>query len=178
MDSTNYLYDVAKDQGVKLVVGDLYDGGSGLSDHVKHIRTLDTGYNYYKTEDGTWTTKTGSNLLTGLLDEDWDIIVMMERGSNATGFKKEELDEVFDYLNTNKTNPNAKFAWFTTWRYHSSTIRANLATDFGGSVHEMSDRIRALMKEQIQPRGEFTWFIPAVTAVDNISTGFKEFFYY
>ncbi len=172
VDCTNYLYDVAKDQGTKLVIGDLYKGSSTLQEHVDYIRTNQTAYNYYKTQDGTWTTKTGSNLLTGLLDEDWDIIVLMESSRLPLASKKETLDTVVTYVNSNKTNPDAKLAFFSTWRAHNTSTRDYVYDDFHGSVHEQGEQLRRFAKEEIASRGDFTWVIPAGTAVDNAATGF------
>ena len=172
VDCTNYLYDVAKDQGTKLVIGDLYKGSSTLQEHLGYIRTNETAYNYYKTEDGTWTTKTDSNLLTGLLDEDWDIIVLMESNRLVLTSQKEDLDAVVTYVNTNKTNPNAKLAFFATWRFHTTSTNSAVFETFGGDVKNMGDAMRSFMKERIEPTGQFTWIIPGGTAVDNASTTF------
>lgn len=171
VDSTNYLYLVAKDQGKKLVIGDLYDGSTVILDYLNDIHNNTPAFTYYKTEDGTWSTNPNTTLLTGLLDEDWDIIVLKEGASSILVSKKESLDELLAYVKEHKTNPNAEFGWFAPWRHHSTSVRANFIKSFHSDPLEMSLQQRIFLKK-IADRGDFKWIIPSCTAVENASSGF------
>ena len=173
-NTTRFLYDIAKSEGVEnITLGRLYIGGCSLQKHVKCATTNSTEYKYYKNTTGTWELTESATLLYGLQDEQWDIITMQQSSGNSglTDTYDPYLEQLIEYVNTNKTNPNAKLVWHMTWAYQQDNKQAAFA-DYGSSQDTMYQCIVYANETVILPNKAFSGFIPAGTAVQNARTSF------
>lgn len=173
-NTTRFLYDIAKAEGVEnITLGRLYIGGCSLQKHVKCATTNSTEYKYYKNTTGTWELTESATLLYGLQDEQWDIITMQQSSGNSglTDTYDPYLEQLIEYVNTNKTNPNAKLVWHMTWAYQQDNKQAAFA-NYGSSQDTMYQCIVFANETVILPNKAFSGFIPAGTAVQNARTSF------
>lgn len=84
VDAMTYLYQVAKAEGVdEVVLGNFFVGGCSLKQHADFMRSGEPAYRYDKCTDGTWVETPGTTLLTGLLDEQWDVITMQQASHDS-----------------------------------------------------------------------------------------------
>ena len=119
-DAMQMLYEIATKEGYsEVVVGNLYDSGCTLAEHVQNFAENKGAYGYNTNTMGRWMSQSGQTLLAGLQAEDWDIITL-QQGSPDSGIVEtynEDIQKIIDYVNQNKTNPNAKLYWHMTWAY-------------------------------------------------------------
>lgn len=173
-NTTKFLYDIAKSEGVEnITLGRLYIGGCSLQKHVKCATTNSTEYKYYKNTTGTWEMTESATLLYGLQDEQWDIITMQQSSGNSglTDTYDPYLEQLIEYVNTYKTNPNAKLVWHMTWAYQQDNKQAAFV-NYGSSQDTMYQCIVYANETVILPNKAFSGFIPAGTAVQNARTSF------
>ena len=173
-NTTKYLYDIAKAEGVEnIVLGRLYIGGCSLEKHVKNAKNNAYDYTYYKNTAGNWEKTESANLLYGLQDEPWDIITMQQQ-SGRSGLPDSYdpfLGELIEYVNTNKTNPNAKLVWHMTWAYQSDCTQSGFA-NYANSQDTMYQCIVMATEQKILTNDAFSAVIPAGTAVQNVRTSY------
>jgi len=173
-NTTRYLYDIAKAEGVEnIVLGRLYIGGCSLQKHMKCANNNLTEYKYYKNTTGSWDCIENSTLLYGLQDEAWDIITMQQNSGNSGLPDSYEpyLTQLIEYVNTYKTNPNAKLVWHMTWAYQSDSTQTAFAT-YANSQDTMYQCIIEANKQVIVDNPAFSAIIPAGTAVQNARTSY------
>ena len=171
-NTTEYLYQIAKAEGVEeIVLGRLYIGGCTLGMHVNNAVSDEPAYIYYKNTTGKWEKHENSTLLQGLKDEPWDIITM-QQGSAYSGRPESYtglVQPLINYVNHNKTNPDAKIVWHMTWAYQEGSPQS-------GFVHYKQDQMTMYnaiidtLKKEILPITDFAAVIPAGTALQNLRT--------
>ena len=173
-NTTRYLYDIAKAEGVEnIVLGRLYIGGCSLEKHVRCAETNATDYKYYKNTTGSWEMTENATLLYGLQDEQWDIITMQQNSGNSGVADTYEpyLSKLIEYVNTNKTNPDAKLVWHMTWAYQNDCTQSSFST-YGNNQDTMYKCIVAANQGVIVNNPAFSAIIPAGTAVQNMRTSY------
>ena len=173
-NATEHLYDIAIAEGMTdVTLGRLYIGSCTLQMHAENATGDLPNYTYYKNTIGLWEKTEDVTMLHGLLDEDWDIITLQQ--SSATSGQPASFDghleTLIDYVNQNKTNPDAKLVWHMTWAYQGDS-QQKAFSDYGRSQDRMYKAIMDTAQEKVLPNAAFTALIPAGTAVQNARTSF------
>ena len=162
--------DLAKELGIEeIVVGKLYRGSCSID---RHWTDAQAGNSYERFDlnlgDG-WVRYTGSQatLNYALALYDWDIITM-QQVSSTSGVPSSlgNLQNLIDYVNARKTNPNAKLYWHMTWAYSQFTTHSGFA-NYANDQMTMYNAIVSTTKACILTNDCFTGVIPAGTAVQN-----------
>lgn len=171
-NTMEHLYDIAIAEGMTdVTLGRLYIGSCTLQMHAENAQNDAPNYTYYKNTIGLWEKTENATMLQGILDEDWDIITL-QQSSGKSGFPESfdgYLETVIDYVNQNKTNPNAKFVWHMTWAYQGDSDHKAFA-DYGCSQDLMYKAIVDATQQKILTNDAFCAVIPAGTAVQNART--------
>ena len=171
-NTMEHLYDIAIAEGMTdVTLGRLYIGSCSLLMHADNVMNDKPAYTYYKNTIGLWEKTEEVTLLHGLLDEDWDIITLQQNSGDSGKPESYEgfLQIVLDYVNQNKTNPDAKLVWHMTWAYQGdSTHKAFPA--YGSSQEMMYKAIVDATQQKILTNDAFCAVIPAGTAVQNART--------
>ena len=174
VDAMQHLYTVAKAEGVEeIVLGNLYIGGCTLDTHLTKAVSGARDYKFYTNTNGEWVTTPATSLLEGLQSEDWDIITM-QQGSSKSGIAEEYqpyLEQLIDYVNANKTNPDAKLYWHMTWAYQSDSTHSSFPK-YGNNQMTMYLGIVNALQQAVEPTEAFTGLLPVGTAIQNARTGF------
>lgn len=115
-----HLYNLASASNKQIMIGNLYIGGSSLSDHIQNVRGNLPNYSYRKIEiNGIKITTEKTSIYEALNDEYWDYIsfqqVSYEGGIYST-FEK-LLPELYDYVSKNNPYYNTKYLLHQTWAY-------------------------------------------------------------
>lgn len=177
LNTTQYLYDAAIAEGyTDVVVGRLYGSGCTLAKHVECALTDANFYEYTKNSSGKWEKKNNIPLLYGLQDEDWDIIFVQQSADRApdapsyTDFNGVDyVDTLMEYLQKNKTNPNAKFIWNMCWAFQGDIVRDTFET-YDNDQMTMYNALLDTLKTKILTKNHFDAIIPTGTAVQNLRT--------
>ena len=173
VDGTEYLWDVLTDAGIENVtVGNLYIGGCTLNTHWTNISTDKEAYTYYKNTTGSWTETADYKVSTALLEEDWDIITV-QQSSKYSGMPDyyNNLTNVLNYLNENKTNENAKIYWQLTWAYAGDYT----ADQFGLYDYDqlkMYNAIISTVQDTVLTNQLIDGVIPTGTTIQNMRTSY------
>ena len=167
-NALKYLPALAKELGVEeIIVGKLYVGGCVIDGHWSRAQS---GANYERFDlnlgDG-WKSQSTKTLKYALQLYDWDIITM-QQGSPVSGDPSSlgNLQNLIDYVNATKTNPNAKLYWHMTWAYSQFTAHSGFA-NYNNDQLTMYNAIVNTTKDCILTNGSFAGVIPAGTAVQN-----------
>lgn len=175
-DATQWLYNILSDLGVKeIVIGNLYIGGCSLKTHSTNAANGAEAYTYYKCNSdtaGAMKAESGKKtLLYGLTNEKWDYICMQQVSSlsGISASYEPHLTNLIEFVNNNKTNPDAKLLWHMTWAYQQDSTHDSFP-DYGKSQDIMYKAIVRATNLAISPRSEFSAVIPSGTAVQNMRT--------
>ncbi len=166
-DSVKYVRAIAEDLGVKnVVIANLFIGGCSLEKHRNNAVSGEKLYEYRKNENGEWTNKIGVSLDEGVLDEDWDMIVLQQQ-SAKTG-KWSTYVPFYDQLKAHVRGlrPNAKLAFNMTWAYPTYSKSPQFA-DFNNDQATMYSKISSVVSTRIDTDYEMLCVIPTGTAVQN-----------
>ena len=92
----------------------------------------------------------------------------MQQASGYSGMPSSlnNLQNLINFVNENKTNPDAKLYWHMTWAYSQFTTHSGFA-NYNSDQMTMYNAIVDLSKNCIVPNECFTGIIPAGTAVQN-----------
>jgi len=74
----SYLDDLAKADGVRLIVGNMYIGGCSLETHWNNALSNAAAYSYRKITEGDTVVVASQTLSAGITDENWDIITFQQ----------------------------------------------------------------------------------------------------
>lgn len=175
-DSMEWLYKIAKAEGVKkIVLGNLYWGGCDLETHYNnaYARKPVERYEYRKNTSDRWVTKADATIEYGITDEDWDIITM-QQVSGKSGLHKTYtpyLDGLVEYVNGKKTNPDCVFAWNMTWAYQQDSTHGDFA-NYRNDQTKMYESIVSTVERVIVKSGDFPIILTPGTAVQNVRTSY------
>lgn len=175
LNTTNYLYEIAKDQGCEeIVIGRLFLAECTLQRHVQNAETNSMVYRYYKkNSDEPWDIKENMTLEYGIEDEAWDIIFLQHSAEGAAQANTygDYIPQLMSYVDSKKTNPNARYVWNMTWAFPSdSTAVSFLALGSDQMVHYQA--IVDATKEHVVPVEQFVDIIPTGTAIQNVRTSY------
>ena len=169
-DGMEYLWNVLRDAGVeKVTLGNLYIGGCSVDKHWSNAQSGKAAYSYRKNTYGSWTSRTDS-LQTALSEEEWDFITV-QQVSNYSGKPDTlgNLHNLVDYLNKNKTNPDAKLYWHMTWAYDKNSTHSGFAA-YGKNQLTMYNAIVSTVKDTVLKETLISGYIPAGTTIQNLRT--------
>lgn len=173
MNTTNYLYEIAKDQGcTEVIVARLFLAECTLRTHVANINGNAKAYTYQKRfSDEDWTVMQNVTMEYGILDEDWDIIFLQHsaEGAAQADTYKDYIPKMIQYIDSKKTNPKARYVWNMTWAFPGDSTSA-LFQSLGSDQMKHYETIVAATKEHVLPVEEFVTVIPSGTAVQNVRT--------
>ena len=123
LDACHMLAMIAVQEGYEgLKIGTLYNGSASLAKHVEFLTNNSNEYTLYisstDTPDQIPTTIENASMYAALVYDKWDIIIMQSGTSEAPReevYTNGNIQKIQEYVNQNKTNPNAIFAWNMTW---------------------------------------------------------------
>ena len=176
VDAMEFLYQIAEEAGFEeIVLGNLYIGGASLETHWNNIQRMAPSYRYYKNVSGSWTSQPNRTLIYGLLDEDWDLITLQQAsplsGVASSYVEGNVLQNLIDYVQANKTNPDAKLVWHMTWAYQADSTHAGFA-NYDRDQHKMFASIVNAVRTHVLTNDAFAFIIPAGTAIQNVRTSY------
>ncbi len=167
----NHLYKVLEDAGYKdIVLGNLYIGGCSLDTHWSNINSGLGNYTYYKNSGSGWTTTSNYKANTAIAEEDWDIITI-QQASPDSGRPNTyiNLNNIVEYVNENKTNPNARIYWHMTWAYNKTNSNSGYA-NYGNDQTQMYYSITDTVKDKVLTNSLIDGVIPSGTSIQNMRT--------
>ena len=157
-DATRYLHDIARENGVKIDVANLYIGGCPLERHYRNMLSGERAYDLHY--DGH---ETGFHvsMQEGLLNRQWDVVTLQQ--ASHFSFDKASyqpyITELAAYVR--KCAPKARIYIHQTWAYEDGSARLHDIAGFGTSVGMLggikeayAEAAAAIKADGIIPSGE------------------------
>lgn len=173
IDSVAYLYQIAENADIDVKIGNLYIGGCSLERHCNNALNNISDYEYYKNTTGSFVKTKGVSIYEALTEEEWDIIVLQQVSGKSGQADTYEpyITQLKDYINQNKTNTKAVFAWNMTWAYQSDSKHSDFPT-YNSNQLTMYNAIINAVKDEIVTDNDFEYVIPVGTAIQNVRTSY------
>jgi hypothetical protein len=168
----HFLFGLAKAGGKKVIIGNLFVGGTDLDFHWKNASEDLSKYNYRKIgTDGEKTKTPKVSIATALADEKWDYI-SLQQVSTKSGLYETYLSPINNLLNyvKSKSSPHTQYIIHQTWAYRGSSDPKRFAK-YGNSQENMYKAIVETTKK-IKKEFDFDLLIPSGTAIQNARTSF------
>ena len=166
----NYLYDVLKSADYdQVILGNLYVGGCSIDTHWNYISSNSGSYEYHKNDDnGEWVVTNGAKAIDALQDENWDVITVQQVSGNS-GMPETfgNLQNLVNWVNQYKTNPDAKVLWHMTWAYQQDSTHESFP-NYGSDQMTMYNAIVDTVQNTVLTTEGIDGVIPAGTAIQNL----------
>lgn len=170
MDATErHLRELAKGNGVKLLIANLYISGATLQMHWDNARNNNTVYEYRVVDkDGVLSSLKGVSLQQALSDKKWDYISFQQSSASSGQYATyQSLPNLYTYVKT-LVPSQTKFIFHQTWAYAESLKKPQFKR-YNYNQKEMYDAIIHASAKADELVG-FDIFIPAGTAIQNART--------
>lgn len=163
-----YLYELGKEGGVELIIGNAYRGGQGFESHWKDVTTGANTFEYRKIVGGVKTNTRGQSLKNIIEDEPWDYITLQQvsQESGMPGTFEPYLTNLINYVKTYAKNKKLKLGYHMTWAYSNNSTHGGFA-NYGRNQLKMYNDICAAVKITMKKHKEFSFVIPSGTAIQN-----------
>lgn len=167
------LVPLAAADGIEIVVGYPYRGGTTLEQHRMFAAADSAVYDYRKNVGGNVTHRRGSTLDHAIADEDWDWVVLQPY-YHKTGLADDltpHLAELMAYVKSKVKSPDkVRFALYMPWSFAKNSTH-KLFKAFDKDQQKMYDAVRRAIPVAAKEAG-IDVIIPAGTAVQNLRTTF------
>ena len=166
-----YLWELANEVGVKMVIGNAYRGGQGFQSHWIDVTEANNTFEYRKVVNGRRTNKPRTALSEIITDEPWQYVTFQQVSQEsglATTFEP-YLTYLIQYAQGLQTNPNAAYGYHQTWAYSHDSTHGGFA-NYGNRQEVMYDSICAAVQYALQTHPEFSFVVPSGTAIQNART--------
>ena len=166
----NHLYDVLKSADYdQVILGNLYVGGCSLDMHWNYISGKQGSYEFHKNDDnGKWVVNQGYDALTALQEENWDIITVQQvSGNSGMPDTYGNLQNIVDWVNQYKTNPDAKVMWHMTWAYQQDSDHESFP-NYNSDQMTMYNAIVDTVQNVVLNTEGIDGVIPSGTAIQNL----------
>ncbi|WP_346237590.1 DUF4886 domain-containing protein [Niabella insulamsoli] len=165
------LYELAKESGKTVIIGNMYIGGASLGQHAQNATANGSVYEYRKINtEGVKRNFPKVSIATALADEKWDYI-SFQQASPLSGLAdptQQDLTTVFNYVKSKVNNPEVKYIYHQTWAYAPNTSNTGFAnydndqTTMYNGIVSVSQNVKNIVPVDI--------IVPAGTAIQDART--------
>lgn len=166
-----YLYELGKEVGVHMIIGNAYKGGQSLEQHWTDLTQEHDVYEYRKVVNGIRYNTPHALLSPIISDEQWDFISFQQAShySGLTTTYEPFLSELIQYTDSVKTGQDVRYGWHMTWAYSKDSNHGGFA-NYSRRQDVMYDSIRYAVQWTHILHPEFSFIVPSGTAIQNART--------
>lgn len=166
----SYVDDLAKADGVKLVIANLYWGGCSLETHWNNVKTNNAGYSYRKIIDGDTTVLDKKSIFYAVKDEKWDYITFQQVSQYSGRYKTffPYITNLLQYVRANATNADVKYGLHRIWAYAANSTHSDYDYYHNNQIEMFDSIVSAYTKVSMQTGIDI--IIPSGTAIQNART--------
>ena len=171
----SYLYELATEKNIKVIIGNMYIGGASLELHKQNVERNIPAYEYRKIGlDGEKVVYKNVSLDLAIQDEYWDYISFQQVSQNSGQLEtiKNSLPVVFNYVKSKAKNAGVKYVYHQTWAYAQNSTHSGFA-NYNNDQLEMYKAIVNVSKE-VKNIVPVDIIVPAGTAIQNGRTSVVE----
>ena len=135
-DATRYLHGLAKSQGERLKVVNLYIGGCSLKMHYYHMLEHDPAYLF---EFNGESTRINVSIKQALMSDDWDYITLQQVSHHSNHYETYQpyRNQLAEFVR--KYCPHSKIYIHQTWAYEEGTKRLTEELGYGCAADMFRD---------------------------------------
>lgn len=162
----NYLFDLAKANNKKIVIGNMYIGGAPIELHVKNADSNKHAYAYRKIyQNGKKENRNNVSIEEAINDEKWDYISLQQASplSGKYDVIMKHLPMLINYVKSKA--PGAALVYHQTWAYQQDSKHDGFS-NYNKQQQLMYEQIAAVSKK-LNKTGWFKFIVPAGTAIQN-----------
>lgn len=174
-----HLYQLLSEAGyTDITLGVLDSAASSLQAHLNSANNNSLSYAWHKFESQAspnWTSTlyvTNVTMQYGIEYTDWDVIILQQDNSlshNESSYAC--LEELAAYINTHKTNPDARLGWHMTWAHglqgEASVGGGALIATPQGQL-SMYNGIKSAVQNRIAANSAIDFIIPSGIAIQEM----------
>lgn len=162
-----YLYELADADGIKMIIGNMYIGGSSLEQHAGNAQNNAAAYSYRKITNGQKDAVGSYTIENAVKDEKWDYISFQQVSQLSGQFDSyfPYLTDLASYVKGFTTNPDVKFILHQTWAYAKNSTHSGFP-NYDNDQNKMYNAIVDAGKRAAE-RANIDLIIPAGTAIQN-----------
>lgn len=169
----NYLYDLAKEGGHNVVIGNLFMEGASLAMHWENASANNPNYQLRKIDrNGNMNRINNMSIYQAIKNENWDYISFQEV-SQLSGLMEgyeEYLPQLIEYARKYSTNPDMKIILHQTWAYSQDCNHEGFA-NYDRDQQKMYNAIVETVKT-ISSKYDIDLVVPTGTAIQNGRTSY------
>lgn len=176
-----YLWELAKEAGVEMVIGNAYRGGQGFQSHWVDVTEANNTFEYRKVQKQSSTSEEKATsirtnrprtaLADIITDEPWQYITFQQvsQESGLASTFEPYLTNLIQYTQGLQTNPNAIYGYHQTWAYSHNSTHGGFA-NYGNRQEVMYDSICQAVQFAMAMHPELSFVVPCGTAIQNART--------
>lgn len=171
----SHLYELAKESGKTVIIGNLYIGGASLDLHKTNIERNASVYEYRKIGiDGTRKNYVKTSIATALSDEYWDYVSFQQVSQNSGQLEtvQKALPTIYEFVKNNARNPAVKYIYHQTWAYAKNSTHEGFSNYGKNQVTMYNDIVK--VSQEVKNIAPIDIIIPAGTAIQNGRTSVVE----
>ncbi len=163
-----YLHELAKAEGISVIIGNLYIGGASLDLHWKNASDNAAAYDYRKIDvDNIKTNRPNTSIADALIDENWDYVSFQQASPFSGQYNTYDatLPLLLGYVQLRVSKPKVNYILHQTWAYAQNSTHAGFA-NYNKDQMTMYNAIKDATKRAKDLVG-IDLLIPAGTAIQN-----------
>ena len=168
----NYLWELGREAGFNLVIGNAYRGGWSLAAHWKDASTRAADTEYRKIVDGQRRNMGKRTIRDIVTDEPWDVITFQQLSQQAgrQGSYEPSLSLMIGYVKALASVDSVRLGFHQTWAYSQDSDHRGFAL-YDRNQFRMYANIVAAVEDAMQEhRDNLSFYIPTGTAIQNART--------
>ena len=172
-DTIQWMYEIAEDYGINVIVENMYIGGCTLDTHYSNILNDSPNYQWVHRVNNAWARTSNYRLSIAIQAQDWDFI-SFQQSSGSSGIESTygNLNNLLQRAELYLQNPeHTQFVWNMTWAYQSDSTESAFA-NYNRNQTIMYQSICNAVQSQILPNNKLVTIIPNGTAIQNARTSY------
>ncbi|MDD4459483.1 MAG: DUF4886 domain-containing protein [Proteiniphilum sp.] len=169
----NYLYQLAREDGHNIVIGNMYIGGASLALHWENASVNNPNYQLRKIDrNGNMNRIDNMGIYQAIINENWDYISFQEV-SQLSGLMEgydEYLPQLIDYARKYATNPDVKIILHQTWAYSQDSNHEGFANYDRDQLKMYNSIVETV--NTVKDKYTIDLIVPSGTAIQNGRTSY------
>lgn len=172
-DTIQWMYEIATDLGIEVVIENMYIGGCSIDTHYSNIINDKPAYQWVHRVNNSWVRTSNYTLAEAIVGQDWDFI-SLQQASGSSGIPSTYsqlqylIDEVRYYL---IDEDHTQIVWNMTWAYQGNSTHADFAK-YNNNQATMYEAICNSVQTKVLPIEDIKTVIPNGTSIQNARTSF------
>lgn len=168
----HYLYELGRECGYNLIIGNAYRPGQGLASHWHDVTSRTNSFEFRKIVDGKRTNRPRQSLRDIVTDEAWDVITLQQVSQESGLAESYEpgLSLLIGYVRALALSDSMRLGLHQTWAYAQDSDHKGFA-NYSRNQFLMYSYITTAVEQAVHNHTEdISFYIPSGTAIQNART--------